>query len=229
MNMKIYLKLFLLTISLLAFSLNIAAQNDRKLLPVDEAEKDASFKIFREKLIAAVKKHDTRYVLSIVDPNIKNGFGGQDGIANFKKQWKIANPKSELWDELLYVLTHGGSFDKQGKNKTFIAPYIYSNFPENLDAFEYSVITAKDVNLRATPFLTAPVIASLTYDFVKVDFENSIKDKSDNEKYSWVKVETLNGKKGFVSANFVRSSIDYRAGFEKKRGQWKMIFFLAGD
>ena len=32
-----------------------------------------------------------------------------------------------------------------------------------------------------------------------------------------------------VKEEFIRSSVDYRAGFEKKRGKWIMTFFLAGD
>jgi hypothetical protein len=217
-----------IAVILAVFSLNLAAQ-ERQVLPVDEAAKDASFKLFRDKLISAVRKRDSKYVLSIVDPKIQTGFGGEDGIANFKKQWKINMAKSPLWDELLFVLTHGGSFDARAKNKTFYAPYVYSKFPENLDAFEYSAIIEKNVKLLATPFAAAPVVATLNYSVVKVDFENSIKSRANPDNYTWLKVTTLGGKKGFVQEKFVRSSIDYRAGFEKKRGQWKLTFFLAGD
>jgi len=49
------------------------------------------------------------------------------------------------------------------------------------------------------------------------------------EKFTWYNVTTLGGKSGFAKADLVRSHIDYRAGFEKKRGLWKMTFLLAGD
>jgi hypothetical protein len=210
------------------FTISAAAQ-ERKLLPVDEAEKDASFKVFRDKLIGAVKKRDAKYVLSIVDPKIQNGFGGYDGIANFRKQWKIDSPKSELWNELLFALTNGGAFMRGGKTKIFAAPYVYSNFPDDLDAFEYSAIIGENVRLRAKPDTGAPVVANLSYNIVKVDYQNSVESKPNSGKYTWLRVEIPGGEKGFVSEKFVRSSIDYRAGFEKKGGQWKMIFFLAGD
>ena len=68
---------------------------------------------------------------------------------------------------------------------------------------------------------------------MKIDEPASIKRKTgkgeDDWEYDWYKVETLGGKKGFVKAEFVRSAVDYRAGFEKKKGVWKMIFFIAGD
>jgi hypothetical protein len=215
---------FLLSI----FSISLAAQ-ERRVLPVDEAERDASFKTFRDKLIAAVKKRDAKYVLSIVDPNIKNGFAGEDGIANFRKQWKITSADSPLWDELLFVLSHGGAFNQEGRSKIFAAPYVYSSFPDNLDPFEYSAIIGTNVRLRAKPDVNAAQVADLSYSIVKVDYQNSVESKPNSGIYTWLKVETLDGKTGFVSEQFVRSSIDYRAGFEKKRGAWKMIFFLAGD
>lgn len=228
--MKSKLKLFMfLAVLLAAFSLDAAAQSERRLLPVDEASKDVSFKIFRDKLLAAVRRRDAKYVLSVVDPDIKNGFAGEDGVANFRKQWKINNAKSPLWDELLFVLTRGGAFQMEGGNKMFTAPYIYSSFPGNLDAFEYSAITENHVGLYARPSASARLVANLSYHIVKVDFNNSVKASANSDSYTWVKVTTLGGKTGFVRGNFVRSSIDYRAGFEKKRGQWKMTFFLAGD
>ncbi|NJM52184.1 MAG: hypothetical protein HC846_01605 [Blastocatellia bacterium] len=109
--MKIVLSLFLLNFCFI----NILAQ-ERFAKPVDEAEKNPSFLAFRTKLIEAVKKRDVKYILSITDKNIKLGFGGEDGIENFKKQWKIYNRNSEFWKEMLIVLTHGGTFDKENKN-----------------------------------------------------------------------------------------------------------------
>lgn len=163
-----------------------------------------------------------------MDKNIKNGFGGNDGITEFKKQWKINSSNSELWKELLTVLTHGGTFDKRLRN-SFYAPYLFTTFPEDLDAFEYQAIFGNNVNLRSKPDLNASIVANLSYNVVKVDYENSIKFPKDENEFLWLKIETLGGKKGFVKPEFVRSSIDYRAGFEKKKGKWMMTFFLAGD
>lgn len=226
--MKPNIKTLLFFVALLAvFSPNALAQRERRLLPVDEASRDASFKTFRDKLIAAVRRRDAKYVLSVVDPNIKNGFGGDDGIANFRKRWNLNARSSELWNELLFVLTHGGAFQTEGDGKTFTAPYMFSNFPDNLDAFEYSAVTENRVGLYAKPSTASRLVANLSYHLVKVDFQNSVKNKADE--YAWLKVTTLGGKTGYAQEKFVRSSVDYRAAFEKKRGQWKMVFFLAGD
>lgn len=221
--------LFLL--GLVIFGLfNVSAQ-ERYVKPVDEASKDASFLAFRTKLIAAAKRRDANYVLSVVDQNIKNGFGGNDGIAEFKKQWQIDRPGSRFWAEFLPVVTNGGAFGKEpgAAVKTFFAPYVFSSFPEDLDAFEYSAIFGNNVNLRDAADLKAKSLGLLSYNVVKIDFQNSVKKSGSEDDYEWLKIETLGGKKGFVSAEFVRSAIDYRAGFEKIGGKWKMVYFLAGD
>jgi hypothetical protein len=221
--MKFVLSLFLLSL----FCVNILAQ-ERFAMPIDEGAKDASFAAFRTKLIAAVKKRDVKYILSITDKNIKLGFGGEDGIENFKKNWKIYNRNSEFWKEMLTVLTHGGAFDDK-KKTSFYAPYLFVNFPEDIDAFEYQAIFGNNVNLRSKPDINSSIVATLSYNVVKIDYENSVKSPTDENQFLWVKIETLGGKKGYVKPEFVRSSIDYRAGFDKIRGRWILTFFLAGD
>ena len=218
----IYISLLLL----LGGSINVSAQKERYVRPVDEGTKDKSFSVFRAKLIEAVKNRDKKYLLSILDPNIQASFGGDAGIADFKKMWKIDSSKSKLWDELRVVLSNGGTFSDK---KTFAAPYSFNGFPEDLDAFEHQMIFGNNVNLRAKPNLSAELVSNLSYNIVKVDYENSVSDGKTDATYLWLKVETLGGKKGFVSAEFVRSPIDYRAIFVKEKGKWKMSAFVAGD
>lgn len=219
----------LILLFFLIFGFSAVSAQERFVRPVDEAAKDADFLAFRTKLIEAVKKRDAKYVLSIVDKNIKNSFGGNDGIKEFKEWWKLESPKSEFWNEFLTVITNGGKFftGEAVKNKLFTAPYTFDAFPEDLDAFTHSVIFGNNVNLRAKPETNAPVVGKLSYNIVETI--RSIEDKNNAEKADWYEVKTLGGKKGFVKAEFVRSPIDYRAGFEKINGKWKMTFFLAGD
>lgn len=220
--MKVFLSLYFI-----AFGFFCLSAQERYVAPVDEAKKDQSFFAFRTKLVEAAKKRDIKFVLSVVDRNIKNSFGGNDGIAEFKKAWKINSPTSEFWGEFLPVITGGGSFIKDGSNKLFFAPYTFNSFPENLDAFSHSVILGNKVSLRSKADTNAPVVVNLSYNIVEI--LESIKDRNNSEKVSWYEVKTLGGKRGFVKAEFVRSPIDYRAGFEKKNGKWKMTIFVAGD
>jgi len=195
--------------------------------PVDEAAKDASFLAFRTKLIAAAERRDAKYVLSIVDPEIKNGFGGDDGIANFKSEWKLTSKNSRFWKEFLPVIKNGGAFDKADKT-SFMAPYTFSSWPDDVDGFDYEVIFGNNVNLRKEPNMNAEVVSKLSYNIVKVEYETlPTSDRSGDPE--WLPVTTRGGLKGFVKSEFVRSHIDYRAGFTKKRGVWKMDFFVSGD
>jgi hypothetical protein len=195
-----------------------------KLYPVDEGPKDPSFKAFRDKLIEAAKNRDTKFVLSILDPDILNSFGGDGGVGQFKEKWKPDNPNSELWGVLLGVLSIGGSFDP--KTKDFCAPYVFSNFPE-LDGFEHSAIIGEQVRVREQPGLTSPIIASLSYDIVALPDRPVKPIKMDGT--SWIAIKLSNGKTGFVSEQFIRSPIDYRACFSKKNGKWRMNTLVAGD
>ena len=220
---------YLLFLCFVVFGFFNAFGQERYVRPIDEAAKDASFLAFRTKLIEAAKRRDTKYILSIVDRKIEISFGGLVGIEDFKKTWKLSNSNSEFWKEFLAVITNGGTFVEESGSKMFFAPYTFGTFPEDLDGFEYSAIFGNNVNLRAKPDLRSKAIAQLSYNVVKVDYQNSVKKKGAKDEYSWLKIETLGGKKGFVKAEFVRSPIAYRAGFEKKNGKWKMTVFIAGD
>lgn len=197
----------------------------------DEAPKDASFLAFRTKLIAAAERKDLKYVLSIMDPKINLSFGGHEGVKDFRKLWK---KDSDFWAEFIPVIKNGGSFNEYEEELTaFSAPYVFTDMPEMLDQFEHFVVFGSDVNLREKPDLNSRVIAKLSYNVVKVDPEAAVKRKTGpgehDWKIDWQKVTTLGGQTGWMKAEFVRSPIDYRAGFEKKRGKWVMTFFIAGD
>lgn len=213
------------------FAISAVAQ-ERFVKPIDEASKDASFAAFRTKLIDAVKRRDLKYVKSIMDPKISLSFGGHEGLKGFDELWKN---KAEFWEEFSLVINNGGRFVGEGRNKMnlFTAPYLFSDMPEDLDQFEYHAIFGNNVNVREQPNTNAKVVTQLSYNIVKVDNEATINRRTGpgewDLKPDWNKIESLGGVKGWVKAEYVRSPIDYRAGFEKKRGVWKMTFFIAGD
>ena len=223
--MKILILLCLLVFGFFTCS----AQQERFVKFVDEAKKDASFLTFRTKLIAAAKRRDTKYILSILDKEIQNSRNGTDGIEEFKSDWKIESPDSLFWDKFLPVITNGGKFmtTEGTPNNFFVAPFTIDNFPADLDEFSYEVIFGSNVNLRARAEANAPVVGILSYNIVEIT--ETIKDKKDPDKTVWYGIKTLGGKTGFVNAGFVRGRMDYRAGFVKKSGKWKMMYFIAGQ
>ena len=215
---------------ILSFSLTASAQDkERYARPFDEASKDRSFKRFRDRLIRTVNNKNRRQLLAATDKDIKIGFGVEQGIEDFKKMWNLNRANSPLWKELLTVLEKGGKFLGTGRDKIFCAPYLFTAFPEGVDEFENQAIFGSNVNLRTKPNLNSEVITQLSYNIVKFDYNNSVTTTTDPNQIIWAKVTTLGGKSGFVSADYVRSPIDFRACFMKKRGVWKMTAFVAGD
>lgn len=207
-----------------------------KLYPVDEGLREQSFRVFREELLEATKKHDVNYVLSILAPNILNSLGGDGGINEFKQQWKPDRPDSELWETLSTILSNGGSFESDLRRKHFCAPYVSSQWrringrlPNDSDALDYAAIIERNVAMRREPSSSAPVVTSLSYDVVKVDSGGSVFDETLINSYTWFKVTTLAGVEGYVSAQYVRGPSDYHACFEKIGEKWIMTILVAGE
>ena len=49
---------------------------------------------------------------------------------------------------MIRVLALGGSFNEE---TTFMAPYTYSKFPDEFDAFEHGVVIGENVKVRKEP------------------------------------------------------------------------------
>ena len=208
----------------------VGLAQERFVKPVDEAPQDASFLAFRTKLIDAVERKDAAFIVSILDPRINLSFGGDEGIADFKRIWKINSKNSDFWDEFLIVIKNGGRWRNDApKSKVFYAPYTFDSFPEDLDSFTHEAIFGSNVNLREGPDPNSRVVAQLSYNVVTVATDPDTEAGKIREKNGWSKIKTLGGLEGWVKNEYVRSPIDYRAGFEKKRGVWKMVAFIAGD
>ena len=198
----------------------------RQLYPVDEGPRDPSFLRFRQRLIAAAKQRDRRYIYSIVDPKIRWSFGADTGKQGFKQHWTEAAPGA-LETELIQILSLGGEFNSKGE---FWVPYVFSHWPDQFDAFEHQAITGKNVSIRQRPDLAAPVIVRLSYEIVKRAPDPSpAQSGKSSDPGEWVKIVTPAGRQGFVAAGYVRSPIDYRACFKKRGGRWWMTVLVAGD
>ena len=197
---------------------------EAKLHPYDDASRDPSFFIFRARLLEAMQQRDAAFVVSILSPNIKNSFGGNDGISEFRQYWKPERPDSKFWKTMIRVLALGGSFNGDA---TFMAPYTYSKFPDEFDAFEHGVVIGENVKVRKEPKLDGQVIGTLSYDIVKVTDWKPITEAV--KKQAWITVSLTGNAKGYIAEDYIRSPIDYRAIFEKKDGKWLLTAFVAGD
>jgi len=221
--------LILIFVGLIGHLLIVQAQGDEGslqsiLVPVDEADQNPDFKTFRDSLLVAIEKKDVVFLLGHIDSKIRVSFGMDYGFDDFVKYWKLnENPdRSRLWLELKEVLRLGGFF-RNAEKTSFTAPYLFTKFPKDFDAFFYAAVTDSNVYLRSEPDSISTVLDTLNYSIVK-----GTSDPWHKSNYWW-KIETLSGLEGYVESRSVRRSIDYRANFKQKDGKWMMTFFLAGD
>lgn len=194
----------------------ILAQS-RTLPPRDESGRDPAFAAFLAQFRETVKKKDTPALMRAVSPDIKNSFGGDDGAEAFRRIWDLNADSSPVWGVLNQLLGLGGRwFD----DSQYCAPYVYTDFPDDLDPFEHAVIIGEGVRLRMAPDGKAQPIARLTYEIVQVV-------KRDPE---WTQVRTLGGVRGFAATAYLYSPAAFRACFASNAaGAWQMRALVAGD
>lgn len=205
-----------------------ATAKTRKLYPVDEGAKDASFKAFRGKLIEAVRDRNTRFILTALHPKVHLSFGGQSGVKDFVEIWRPDSKDSELWNELSAILSLGGTFSIAEGKRIFWAPYTFSTFPDDFDSYEYAAIIGENVRVRSQMSTASSIVTNLSYDIVKATFPVS-ENPQKGDVPGWVKVVVPDGRTGYVAKRFIRSPIDYRLGFERIRGKWLITAFIGGD
>ncbi|MDI9418853.1 MAG: SH3 domain-containing protein [Firmicutes bacterium] len=208
---------------------DLGQPDDLKLMPVDQAYHVPDFAEFRTAMIKAMEQKDLDFVLNCIDDTLRYTFGLNQGVKGFLRYWELDTmpEDSPFWEEMLQVLRLGGEFADPDQ-KIFRAPYVFSSFPETLDAFQHVAVVGQNVKVYADPEFSAQVIGILSYSIVRhVPYNDKYEFFSDGA--YWRKVATSSGKTGFVPDKYLRSPVDYRASFAKSNGKWQLIFFVAGD
>jgi hypothetical protein len=197
-----------------------ASQSPLVLRPVDEAPRSRDFLAFRTKLQHIVDARDVSGLLSVVHPDIKNSFGGDDGKEAFKRLWRLENPRSDVWKELAWILAHGGRFDGLD---SFVAPYVFSNWPEEVDPFEHVAVVGSNVRVRLHRSTNSRILDTVSFRILPRG--RDVDDSAD----AWTSVVLPDGRSGFVAPGLSRSPIYYRAYFTRTGDVWQMTVLIAGD
>jgi len=142
-------------------------------------------------------------------------------FAAFEQQWHLRAMDSLLWRELGATLALGGTFDPEG---SFVAPYVYSRWPEAIDAVGHVAIAGSGVRVRAQPSLDGKVIGRLSYAIMPI-----AQGKLRSEDAEWARVEFAPSRSGYVASRHARSPVGYRAFFTRGAAGWRMVMFLSGD
>jgi hypothetical protein len=196
-----------------------------RLAPVDEAAKDPTFVRFRNELNDVIARKDAAKLFHYLASDVHLSFGGDYGGPAFHKMWKPFDKDTKVWAVLSLIVDNGGKFIAPGG---FAAPYAYAAFPEDLDSFEHVVVTNPQAVLRERPNANARAIRKLDHDILKV-VKPSGKMQHEAGPNDWDEVQTAPGQRGFVLSADVRSPVEYRAVFEKRKGKWVIQALVAGD
>ena len=202
---------------LLFFVSSFVNSQNIQLLPVSKNYNDTSLTKFLNKLEDAIDKKDIVFIDSILDEEVHLSFGGFFGKYGFYKLWKPKENDTKFWEEIKSCIELGGILE----DNTYRAPYTFVNWPDEFDAFEYLTVIDKNVEVKESDIDSSKTLKTISYEIVKYIYEEN------NSLYT--KVETQDGLIGYIKNQKVRSPIDYRAIFEKKNNDWKMVVFIAGD
>lgn len=212
----------LLLATLTALCLTAYAQ-EQKILPLDEAANDRSWVSFRNRLLDALQKHDRKFLVSVLDRNVRNGTEGERGIAAFRQQWDLASDASPLWRELPSALFLGAAYMKRDKGQELCAPYLLARWPADIDPFGHGAVVAKETAVKSEPASASKTLAVLSYDIVPV-LDWDVGDREVESPQRWVKVRAREGE-GYVPEEHIRSPIEHAACFVKGPNGWRMVAF----
>jgi hypothetical protein len=198
-------------------------KNQLRLLPVDESDRDPTLIDYLERLQLAIKHREPERLVELVSNQVYNGIGKEEGVRKFAEYWKVDAIDSEIWDVLQPILDLGGGFVRSEKGVQYCAPYVFTEFPVNLDIFDYGAVIVDTTQLMSEPSSSSNLVATLSYHLVKIHDWRSVPDMNQTPDLFWIKVSTLDGQEGFVRRQDIRSPSEYSACFLQNRdGSWKM-------
>lgn len=194
--------------------------------PRDEAAGDQSWTRFRDRLLEAVQQRDKKFVLGIVDRNVRNGLEQPRGLNEFVRQWDADAEDSPLWRELPRALFLGAVYYQHERMpRSLCAPYVLPRWPKGVDPQGNGAITARETSMRSGPSGDAGILMNLGYSIVRVsDWE--VVDVDPEVKQKWVKIQ-VQEHNGYIPEEHIRSPAEHLACFRKGEAGWRLISFLA--
>jgi hypothetical protein len=205
-------------------TLALADSGSPKLLPRDEA--NDSFQAFRARTLEALARKDTAYLYGMLAPEIRNTFGGDDGIEGFRRIWNMDEPESPVWTALSRVLLMGG---QQSSDSSFVAPYVFAFWPDSMDAFDYIAVVSDSARVYDGPSPDARTLGVAARSILRVSEWNGQPSSGGPGDSTLAQVQLPSGAGGWLHGADVYSPISWRAMFVRRAGQWLMILFVAGD
>lgn len=198
------------------------AQNSAgPLAPRDECVGTHGLSALGENLRRAARNRDADALLALVDDKIQLDFGGSSGKRELRH--RLTSPEYKLWQELDAALALGCAISSGEGGQAYASwPWYFAKDVIPLDPFEAFIVTGERVRLRAAASAAAPVIGSVSWDYVRLSEYTS-------DEAVYAEVETRGGAKGYIAKSYLRNLVDYRLVAERRGGKWRITSFIAGD
>jgi hypothetical protein len=172
---------------------------------------------FRHSLAAAVLDRDADALAALALPEVKLGFGGDDGRERFLE--RLRDNDDGLMDELGQVLQLGCAINAQGG---LTMPWYFAQELGDVDAYGAAFVTGENVPMLSKPDPQSTTVANLSWDLVELS-------EGLDPALALAPVTTSDGHTGYVSTERLRSLIDYRLLAVREGEGWRISAILAGD
>lgn len=184
--------------------------------PAERCGELEDFDLFLGDLRRAVIRRNTQGLIDITDENVRLDFGGSGGVDTLRSR---LDEDPELWTELNDTVALGCSTD--GPDSASF-PSLYGNLPDGMDPATTFLVTGNAVPVYAEANASSEQVGTIGWDLVQSETGEGAGD--------FVAITTKDGKEGFIAADDLRSTMDYRLLANRMdNGEWKMTAFIAGD
>lgn len=183
--------------------------------PRDDCAKVAGAGEFRASLAKAVLARDVAAIAALTSPDVRLGFGGDDGRERMVE--RMSDPRDGLIGEIERLLPLGCGLNQAGD---LVMPWIFAQDLGDIDGYTANLVTGEDVPLHAAADAKSAVSQRLSWDIVEL---------GDGPDGDLLPVVAPDGSKGFVPKAQLRSLLDYRLLASRESGAWKITAILAGD
>jgi hypothetical protein len=204
-----------------------APAQETPFVPRDEGAADPGWIRFRDRLLTALQQRDRKFVLSVIDRNVRNGLERPRGLEEFRRQWDPEADDGPLWRELARALQLPSAWYRHDQMpRSLCAPYVLPQWPGDIDPHSHGAITVRQTEVRSEPSGDAGIRARLGHVIVGVaDWEVADRDPASRQK--WVLIRLRDGSAGYVPEEHIRSPIEQLACFRRTEAGWRLTSFLA--
>lgn len=204
-----------------------APAQETQFVPRDEGAVDAGWVRFRDRLLTALQQRDRKFVLGVIDRNVRNGLEQPRGLEEFRRQWGPDADDGPLWRELARALQLPSAWYRHDQMpRSLCAPYVLPQWPADVDPHGHGAITVRQTEVRSEPSGNSAIRARIGHVIVGVaDWEVADRDADNRQK--WVLIRLRDGSPGYVPEEHIRSPIEQLACFRRTEAGWRLTSFLA--